>query len=56
VPKELSLRVFSELLLEFGVLALEVFPKLEVLQNLNFLEISSWNSLFKHACDLLERL
>jgi len=55
MPEKLHLRLPSELVLDLLILALKVFPKLEVLDDLNPLDLALFKSLLEQGFNFLER-
>jgi len=55
MPEKLHLRLPSELALDLLILALVVFPKLEVLDDLNPLDLALFKSLLEQGFNILER-
>ena len=55
MPQKLSFGFLSKFGLNFEILALEVFPKLNVLQNLNTFDLSFCYGILKLLLDVVER-
>jgi len=56
MPKELRFRLHSQLFRNIPVLLLVGCPQLEVLENLNFANLTLWKCLFEKGFDFLEKL